>query len=109
MVGDTGVAAALLGLVILELLLINFVYMIMLQNAHIPAKAIPGFNSSHEYLSASRSPLFKPPSGDKVVELFRTLGGVWKFRKGDQDGDVHAEVFPSSYLGCDMTVNEASH
>lgn len=49
MVGDTGVAAALLGLVILELLLINFVYMIMLQNAHIPAKAIPRFNSSHEY------------------------------------------------------------
>lgn len=75
MVGDTGVAAALLGLVILELLLINFVYMIMLQNAHIPAKAIPGFNSSHEYLSASRSPLFKPPSGEKVVELFRNLGG----------------------------------
>lgn len=73
------------------------------------SKSNSWFNSSHEYLSASRSPLFKPPSGDKVVELFRTLGGVWKFRKGDQDGDVHAEVFPSSYLGCDMTVNEASH
>ena len=89
-------------------MLINFVYMIIFQNAHILAKAIPGFNSTHEYLSASHSPLFNNPRV-KAVELFRTLGGVWEFGRGDQGGDAHAEVFPSSYLGCGIIMNEASH
>ena len=90
-------------------MLINFVYMIIFPNAHIVAKAIPGFNSSHEYLSASHSPLFKQPSGESSGIVSDPWRGVWEFGRGDQGGDAHAEVFPSSYLGCGIIMNEASH
>ena len=72
-------------------------------------KQFPGSTAATSIFRLHVRPFLNHPRVKKVVELFRTLGDVWEFRKGNQDGNVHAEVFPSSYLGCDMIVNEASH